>query len=140
MSKITDEFVCYGCSKKIEFDAKVSREGRIGNLIYVTTESHMNTFLKPILTDEEVFRKITSKDFKLQDYMPKFGKYEIEKFVLEELGKVIFSTNCLDDLFNTSVICEGTYIPARTIKEKLTSTILTEIPAEKITMYKLNIL
>ena len=79
MSEFLNEFVCYNCQRKWDFySKKIVREGRIDNLIYITEDSPVIK-LKPInLKDEELLAKLTATDFIFSDFIPKFGKFEIE--------------------------------------------------------------
>lgn len=139
MSEILSEFICHNCKKKREYYKKrIVREGRIGNLSYIT-EDGSTIFLEPIdLKDEVLLEKILKNDFTFFNYIPKFGKFEIEKFIVDELRNVIFVTHDLSHLFNTHILCEDIYISSERIKESLMS-IFVKTSKDKNETYKLNI-
>lgn len=139
MSSILTEIMCHGCEKKIQYYQKrIVREGRIGNLSYIT-EDAQRVFLEPIdLKDEALLEKILKNDFTFYNYIPKFGKFEIEKFIADELRAVILITHDLSPLFNTHILCENTYVSPERIKEALMC-ILSKTSNDKKETYKLNI-
>lgn len=140
MGSILDCFVCFGCNKKNEFldNKQIVRAGKVGNLVYITTSSTEKNLFVPILSDDNLFAKIVEKDFKID--VPKFGKYEIEEFIAAELKEAIFSSNNLDYLFNTSIICDNIYFTAEKIKEILTKSLLVEeVSSGNVKKYRLNI-
>ena len=61
----------------------------------------------------EVKKNCSASDFIFM-YVPSFGKYEIEKFVGEELIKALFQTKDITDLFENDICCDD--FPFETIK------------------------
>lgn len=60
------------------------------------------------MKNEELIDKINSHEF-VTDFIPKFGKFEAEEFIADELRKAIFITNDLSNLFSTSIIVDDGY-------------------------------
>ena len=136
MKDIASTIMCYGCEKQ---NIPVIAEGRTTNgLMYYVTHSKDNWILKD---NENLLRKelteITFFDFCIK-YSPKFGKFEVEEFICEELLKALLITKDLTNLFNTNIlfidVCNTTRILAPQLKEKLL-TLFTQIEIKGNTHY-----
>ncbi len=107
MTQISDFFACFGCTKRESYRKDVIKEGISGGLMFVVKQPTVRYLLEPInLSDALLVQMIESENF-VNKFIPKFGKFEFEEYIAEELKKAIFFTHDLSELFNTTLICEG---------------------------------
>ncbi len=126
-NSIIELFVCSDCSRKRNFESNVKCVGKKGELFYAIKEPMREYDLEPVdfLSDKKLYDFLHSDDL-IYHFIPKFGKFEFEEYISDELKKAIFVTNSLTDLFNTSLIYDGIKIDKDKIRERL-NTILEEV-------------
>lgn len=111
MSSITDMFV-----KKEELPFVVKEEGRVGNIYYLVAEDKENLYFY----DDRKF--VINKFGNIQrfmEYFPKFGKFEIERFLAERTMASLVVTRDLTDIMNMTVMCEGVIFDKEDISKRL---------------------
>ena len=100
-------FACRGCKKKEYFMKGVKDIGIRDDIMYVVRNCQERYILESIDTNfSKRFVDFVNSDKFLLEFVPKFGKYEIEKFIADEFRKSIFISHDLTDLFNTTIICK----------------------------------
>ena len=113
--------LCYGCPKE---DIKVKSYGEKFGVNYVVTDSDHKYIIRDNndISWDDIMKKMEG----FQDrYVPKFGKYEIEKFVCFYLKEALLITKDMTELFNMEVIHYDYWLPnvtrfsADVIKERL---------------------
>lgn len=124
MGEIARSMICRNCKKVIEVENSLIAEGRTKNGIYYFTTRPKESYLidKNYIPSDRLL-KINFTEFCI-NYIPSFGKFEIENYIAKELMSAIFITKDLSTLFNTTIMFEdaftGTfYITGDKLKEIL---------------------
>lgn len=123
MGEIAKCMICRDCTKIRKVLNTIISEGitEDGIMYYVTKPDEiylMDQFYTP---SEDFLRNDLLKV--CSNYIPKFGKYEIEYFIAKKLMEALLITNDLSYLFNTNImisdISGDIYVPSKRLKEKL---------------------
>lgn len=92
---------------------KVKYKTYYSNVVYVIKDNH------DVSWDKIMTEYVGNFNY---EFVPKFGKFEIEKFVGEEMLKALLVTKNITDLFNTDLICDDSpYNVTQMFKEDIIS-------------------
>jgi len=124
MGEIARCIICKNCNKITELENTIIAEGitKSGIKYFTTTPKETYIIDKNYIPSNDLL-KVNFTEFCI-NYIPSFGKFEIESFIAKELMTAIFVTKELSTLFNTTIMLEdffsGTfYIKSEKLKEIL---------------------
>jgi len=119
MSKLTEKLFCRNCP----YLNGIKEEGKNFGVEYVIFNSEEKFYIvdNPDVTGDVVLEGI--KKF-INIHVPKFGKYEVEKFVGYYMKEAILISKDITDLFNMELLCDDfpyntTRVNKETIRERV---------------------
>lgn len=124
MGEIARNMICRNCNKVMEIEETLIAEGITKSGIhYFTTQPKETYLIDKNYFPSNTLLKTNFTEFCI-NYIPSFGKFEIESFIAKELMTALLITKELSSLFNTSIMLEdffsGTfYITGEKLKEIL---------------------
>lgn len=123
MGEIVRCIICKNCNKITELENTIIAEGitKSGIKYFTTTPKETYIIDKNYIPSNDLL-KVNFTEFCI-NYIPKFGKYEIEYFIAKKLMEALLITNDLSYLFNTNImisdISGDIYVPSKHLREKL---------------------
>ena len=113
MNDLARNFLCQGCPKlKCEIEDTGSKFG----VDYITFKSQKRYIIEdnPDVSWNEIMK---IRDEFVSNYVPKFGKYEIEEFVGYKLMEALFITKDITGLLNSELLCDDSPFNITRIKQ-----------------------
>ncbi len=103
MTGIAESIICYGCDKCKK--KEIIEEGIMydNDTLRYFVEEPKETY---IISSNYIPSQTLLKN-NLINYVPRFGKYEVENFLAQELAKILFVTKDLSYLFSTTIMVDN---------------------------------
>lgn len=120
MNELVAKVLCTGCDK---YKKRVEASGSMYGVDYIVLSSSKKYIIvdNPNISWDEVMKK---RNYFIDTYVPKFGKYEIEQIVGHKIMEALFITKDITELLNSELLCDDspfniTRVDSERLKEKL---------------------